>query len=389
MSIVSFDPESMRERLRDVIDPELGTDIVTLGMVQGIEQASADSILVNLALTTIRCPLRAKIQHDIETVARGFGITSVVFRVVEMNKAEKAAAMKQARANAAKAMRSSSLKRKVKVVALASGKGGVGKSTLSVQVAMRFARAGYRVGLLDADIWGYSTVRMLLGDKKKRLDAKGDSTNFKIQPLKASIEGTEISLVSMGLLADSEDEAIMWRGPMLSRALQHFVDDVEWGDIDYLFIDMPPGTGDIQLGLSRLLPQSKVIVVTTPSIEVATVATRVADMCKKTGLEIAGVVENMSYFICEHGSPYSLFGEGGGAFLAERADAHLVAKVPLLASSAEASVTSVGTSDNQSFRKALDDIFEYLLDWFARKELETASCTSKMLRLFEDLEDSL
>lgn len=373
------------EQLRSVRDPELNVDIVELGMIKEITFQGPDAVTVEIALTTLRCPLREKIRSDIErTLSESLKIKSLEFKVVEMDKASKANAMKKAREVAKERMRSSSLNPSTKVVALASGKGGVGKSSLSVEIARQFVKKGYRVGLLDADIWGYSTVRMLMGETKIRLDAKGDSQHFKIQPYALKVGNGKLVLVSMGLLADSDDEAIMWRGPMLSRALQHFVEDVEWGTLDYLFIDMPPGTGDIHLTLSRLLPETKVLVVTTPSTDVAKVAKRVVDMCQKTGMEIVGIVENMSHFVCEHGIEHKLFGTGGGTTLANEVNVELLAQIPLVAELSE--FTKETPSDADTYEIALRGLRAKVEAWFMTREETLEGCSSRMLKIFEQLE---
>ena len=208
-----------------------------------------------------------------------------------------------------------------RVIAVSSGKGGVGKSSVSVNLAVALQQLGYRVGLLDADIWGFSIPRML--GIEERLEA--DDTTRLIQPGVAH----GIKLVSTGLIIDSEETALMWRGLMLSKALEQFLSQVEWGDLDYMVIDMPPGTGDIQMALSRLLPQAEMIVVTTPQKAAQKVAVRVADMARRSYMPIIGVVENMSGFECAHGETYALFGAGGGAELADDLNVPLLGQVPL------------------------------------------------------------
>ncbi len=207
-----------------------------------------------------------------------------------------------------------------RVIAIASGKGGVGKSSLSVNLAVAIAQANYRVGLLDADIWGFSVPRML--GLSERLQASDDRL---IVP--ANVHG--VRSVSTGLIIETEETALLWRGPMLSKALSQFLCQVDWGPLDYLIVDMPPGTGDVQMTLARLLPQANMVVVTTPQIAAQKVAVRVADMARRSHLKIVGVVENMSEFVCEHGSSYRIFGEGGGSALAQEIDAPLLASIPL------------------------------------------------------------
>jgi len=192
------------------------------------------------------------------------------------------------------------------------------------------------VGVLDADIWGFSIPRMLGIDEK--LEVSGTAESWRMEPVEVPIGPGLVKVVSMGFLA-GETEAIMWRGLMLNRALQHFVEDVSWGAMDYLLIDLPPGTGDIQMGLARMLPRSEVIIVTTPALAAQTVAGRAADMARKGHLRVAGVIENMSAFICEHGTSYPLFGTGGGARLAGQVGVPLLGQIPL-----EPSVAAGGDS---------------------------------------------
>jgi ATP-binding protein involved in chromosome partitioning len=209
-----------------------------------------------------------------------------------------------------------------RVVAISSGKGGVGKSSLSANLALALADLGHRVGLLDADIWGYSVPR-ILGTGYARLEANSDR---KILP----IEAHGIQAVSTGLIVEDEDTALMWRGLMLSKALEQFLRDVAWDPtLHYLVIDMPPGTGDIQMALSRLLPQAELVVVTTPQKAAQKVAARVADMAKRSHMPIVGVVENMSGFTTEEGRHYELFGSGGGQELADELGVELLGQVPL------------------------------------------------------------
>ena len=209
-----------------------------------------------------------------------------------------------------------------RVIAVSSGKGGVGKSSVSVNLAAAIADLGHSVGLLDADIWGFSIPRML-GATDQQLVAGDDR---KITP--AVAQG--IHLISTGLIVENEDTALMWRGLMLSKALEQFLKDVAWPrDLDYLVLDMPPGTGDIQMALSRLLPQAEMLVVTTPQKAAQKVAARVADMARRSFMPIVGVIENMSGFTTEDGRHYALFGEGGGKELAEDLAVPLIGNIPL------------------------------------------------------------
>jgi ATP-binding protein involved in chromosome partitioning len=220
-------------------------------------------------------------------------------------------------------------------LAIASGKGGVGKSSVTVNLAASIAAKGFTVGVLDADIWGFSVPRMLGLDQ--RLEAKHDpiSDRPKIQPNQRVVGKGLLKVVSTGFLVENESTALMWRGLMLTKAVEQFLNDVAWGELDYLLIDMPPGTGDVQMGLSRMLPRTDMIIVTTPAVSAQKVAIRAADMARRSYLRIAGVIENMSAFVCDHGTSYPLFGTGGGQTLADEIGAPLLGQIPIESSVAE------------------------------------------------------
>ena len=312
--------------LRGVIDPELGSDVVDLGMARGASIDDDGTVTVTLALTTAGCPLRAQLQRDVKArVGSAPGVRDVRIDWTEMTPEQKAHAMARARWNAKEAAPPTAVPAATRVLAISSGKGGVGKSSVTVNLASALAAEGRAVGVLDADIGGFSVPRML--GVEGRL--AGDQSEKKIVPLTKVVGSGRLEVVSMGLLAEREDAALMWRGLMQNRALQHFLEDVRWGDLDDLLIDMPPGTGDVGMGLARMLPRAEVVIVTTPARAAQQVAARAADMARKTYLRVAGVVENMSSFTCEHGTTYALFGEGGGAALAEEVGAPLLASIPL------------------------------------------------------------
>jgi ATP-binding protein involved in chromosome partitioning len=315
--------------LRGVVDPELGSDIVELGMAKGVRFTPDGGVTVTIALTTSGCPLRAQIQRDIRNRVGSLpGITKVSIEWTEMTQDEKASAMGKARWNISQRDENTAIGPTTRVVMVASGKGGVGKSSVTVNLAAALAARGLVVGVLDADVWGYSVPRMLGVDGRLAGTMRDDRKVM--VPHERRIDDGVLRVVSMGFLVEDEATALMWRGLMLNRGVQHFLQDVQWGDdLDYLFIDMPPGTGDVQMGVAKLLPRAEVVIVTTPAVGAQKVAGRAVDMARKSYLRVAGVIENMSAFTCDHGTSYALFGSGGGQALAEAAGIPLLGQVPL------------------------------------------------------------
>jgi ATP-binding protein involved in chromosome partitioning len=315
--------------LRGVIDPELGSDIVELGMVRDAQIDGAGVATITIALTTSGCPLRAQIQRDVRTrVGSHPGVESVKLDWTEMTPEEKTRAMERARFNVAQRPEDTSVAPRTRVVLVASGKGGVGKSSVTANLAASLADRGLTVGVLDADVWGFSIPRML--GVSGRLGGRADGERKVMTPIERRIGDGVVRIVSMGLLVEDEETALMWRGLMLNRGVQHFLQDVEWGDdLDYLLVDMPPGTGDVQMGVAKLIPRAEVIVVTTPALAAQKVAIRAVSMARKNFLRVAGVIENMTAFTCEHGESYPLFGVGGGQRLADDAGVPLLGQIPL------------------------------------------------------------
>lgn len=315
--------------LRGVIDPELGSDIVELGMVRSAEVHPDGEVVVTVALTTSGCPLRAQIQKDIRArVGSAPGVGHVTLEWTEMTKDEKRGAMAKARWNVSQRDEDTAIGPTTRVVMVASGKGGVGKSSVTVNLAAALAARGLTVGVLDADVWGYSVPRML-GVSGRLAGTERDGRKLMI-PNERRVGAGTLRVISMGFLVEDEDTALMWRGLMLNRGVQHFLQDVVWGDdLDYLLIDMPPGTGDVQMGVAKLLPRSEVVIVTTPAVGAQKVAARAVSMARKSYLRVAGVIENMSAFTCDHGESYALFGEGGGDALAADAGIPVLGTVPL------------------------------------------------------------
>jgi ATP-binding protein involved in chromosome partitioning len=311
--------DQILDSLRTVIDPELRRDIVELEMVRSIEIHENGVVDVMVSLTTPGCPIRSHFQTGVaQAVGELGGVAGVNVSFDVLSDDEKSALGRKLGRGA---LPEGALAQVSNVICVGSGKGGVGKSTVTANLAAALAATGRRVGVLDADVWGYSQPRMLgLGGERPRVNA-----DRKLIPL-AAHDG--ISVMSIGFFIE-QDAAVVWRGPMLHKALQQFLEDVEWGELDYLLIDLPPGTGDVSMTLAQLLPQAKFVIVTTPQAVAQKVARRSAEMAGKLKLEIAGVIENMSAFVTPSGERYELFGEGGGKLLADELDVPLLANVPL------------------------------------------------------------
>ena len=376
--------------LRTVIDPELGSDIVTLGMVPAVDVSIDGTVTVDVKLTIKGCPLRAEIKREIEErVSLHPGVREVSIRWGEMDADERAEVMNTARWNARQDAADTRIPSGCRVLAIASGKGGVGKSSVTANVAAALAAAGHTVGVLDADIWGFSIPR-LLGIDERLEAAPGDGGDARplIVPNRRPIGGGMLEVVSTGFLVD-EDTALMWRGLMLAKAVEQFLRDVDWGDLDYLLIDMPPGTGDVQMGLARMLPHTDLIVVTTPALAAQKVAQRAADMARRSFLRVVGVVENMSTFTCSHGESYPLFGEGGGATLAAAIDAPLLGAIPLepaVAAGGDAGVPVVIDGDGaaaDAFRAIARRIVGDVAPPADRAEVDMAGCSARLLESVE------
>jgi ATP-binding protein involved in chromosome partitioning len=373
--------EDVRGTLRGVVDPELGANIVDLGMVNAIDVADDGFVLVTVALTISGCPLRVQIRDDVESKVRGLpGVTGVTVKFGEMDQAQRSAVMQRARLHASEHAPETEIPLTTRIVAIASGKGGVGKSSVTVNLASALAARGFTVGVLDADIWGFSVPRML--GLSGRLEGTDQGL---ISPLEVPVGEGRIKVVSMGFLVDDEDMAIMWRGLMLAKALEEFLVKVAWGPMDYLLVDMPPGTGDVQMALGRLLPRTEMVVVTTPALAAQKVAVRVADMARRSYLKVLGVIENMSAFTCDHGETYPLFGVGGGETLATDLGVPLLGRIPLepevsLANDAgkPLSVAAPNSAAGSVFASIANRIADDLLP-----PVDMAGCTARMLAAVE------
>jgi ATP-binding protein involved in chromosome partitioning len=331
--ITGTEPPSVAEvtsRLKAVMDPELGDNIVDLGMA-AVESISADGVVaIAMKLTIKGCPLRVQIKKDIESRLESHpGVTKVTIDWGEMTADERTAVMTRARWNAREQAPDTQIPLNTRILAIASGKGGVGKSSVTVNLAAALASVGHTVGVLDADIWGFSIPRMLgISDRLEARRIDGIEKPRMI-PNERVVGTGLLKVVSTGMLVEDESTALMWRGLMLTKAVEQFLNDVHWGELDYLLIDMPPGTGDVQMGLARMLPRTDLIIVTTPSVSAQKVAIRAADMARRSFLRVAGVIENMSAFTCEHGESYPLFGQGGGQALADEIGSVLLGQVPI------------------------------------------------------------
>jgi ATP-binding protein involved in chromosome partitioning len=366
--------------LAGVMDPELHASITDLGMVDDVQVAPDGNVVVNIALTTLGCPLRAEIKKEVQSKVRGLpGVADVAVHYVEMTQEQRSAAMQAARWNARENAPTTEIAAATRVLAIASGKGGVGKSSVTVNLAAALAARGLTVGVLDADIWGFSVPRML------GVEGRLTGEDGKILPnTLAAPEGDgHLEVVSMGFLVDDESTALMWRGLILTKALEQFLTDVRWGDLDYLLVDMPPGTGDVQMGLARLLPQTEMLVVTTPAVAAQRVATRVADMARRSYLKVVGVIENMSEFVAPDGQRFAVFGSGGGQALADEIGAPLVASIPLAPALSEGSDTGLPVVWTQpaspagvAFRDLAARVVEELLP-----PVEMAGCTARIFEM--------
>jgi ATP-binding protein involved in chromosome partitioning len=312
--------DQVREALRAVIDPELRRDIVELEMVRSIDVHPNGVVDVTVSLTTAGCPIRSHFETAVDKAVRGVeGVIGVNLTFDVLSDDEKRGL--QRRLGRANGLPEGALAQVQNVICIGSGKGGVGKSSVTANLAAALSAEGKSVGVLDADVWGYSQPRMLgLGAQRPKV-----SGERKLIPIEAH-DG--IKVMSIGFFVE-QDAAVVWRGPMLHKALQQFLEDVEWGALDYLLIDLPPGTGDVSMTLAQLLPQAKFLIVTTPQPVAQKVAARSAEMATKLKLEVCGVVENMSGFVTPSGERFQIFGEGGGQQLAVDLDVPLLAKVPL------------------------------------------------------------
>jgi len=308
--------EAVRDALSKVYDPELHRPITDLGMLRrvGVTDGVAS---VELVLTIVGCPAADRIEADVRTaIADVAGVDRLDLTIGVMTPAERDALTARLRAARPNPFGADSLTR---VIAVSSGKGGVGKSTVTAGLAVALAARGLQVGLMDADVFGFS-IPGLLGIPTAKPTQVGE--------LILPPEAHGIRVISIGMFVD-DGAAVSWRGPLLHRTMQQFLTDVYWGDLDVLVIDLPPGTGDVAISLGQLLPQAEVIVVTTPQPAAAVVAERSGIVARQTGQRVIGVIENMSGVVQSNGTVLELFGSGGGATVSERLGVPLLGSVPL------------------------------------------------------------
>ena len=310
--------EQITEKLTAVIDPELRRNIVELGMVRSIEIKPEGQVDVTVSLTTPGCPIRSHFQDAVVSQVSSLeGVTGVGVGFDVLSDQEKSELQQTLGRNK---LPQGALAQVRNVICVSSGKGGVGKSTMTANLAAALQAQGHKAGALDCDVYGYSIPRMLGVNVKP--DVNGER---KIIPPESA---SGVKTMSIGYFVE-DNSAVVWRGPMLHKAIQQFLEDVAWEELDYLLLDLPPGTGDIAMTLAQLLPQAKIAIVTTPQPAAQSVARRSAEMADKVDLEVMGVIENMSGFTTPDGETFSIFGEGGGQLLADELGVPLLGTIPL------------------------------------------------------------
>jgi ATP-binding protein involved in chromosome partitioning len=316
---------AVRDALASVHEPDTGLPVTELGMVRGIV-ARRRRVQVALALPLANHPLAGYLRDKVTDAVRALGVGQVDVDIIAMNDDDRRALRRILEGSPGRQGQPFSGSR---VIAISSGKGGVGKSSLSTNLAVTLARRGRRVALIDADVYGFSIPRMIGLTRRPVI----------VDELLIPPRAHDVSVISVALFASDEQTPIIWRGPMLHKALQQFVTDVYWGDPEIVIIDMPPGTGDVALTMAQILPLSEVVVVTTPQPAAQKVAQRAAYMARKVNLAVSGVIENMSWFTANDGERYELFGAGGGDMLAQQLEVPLLGQVPLVPALREGSDT--------------------------------------------------
>ena len=310
---------SVIEALQPVQDPELNRSVVDLQMVKSVA-VNGEMVRVTVAVPAQDYPLRGELRDRVQAAVAAIpGVGSVAVDLAAMGEDEQQALVARLKPNGGATPENPFLTARTRVLAVSSGKGGVGKSSVTTNLSIALARAGYSVAAVDADVWGFSMPRMLGIDRPPVL----------IDQLIVPPSAHGVKLVSMGFFA-REDQPVIWRGPMLHKALEQFLTDVWWDEPQFLVVDMPPGTGDVALSMSQFLPRAEVIVVTTPQPAAQKVAQRAAYMSQKVNLTVTGVIENMSWFRADDGKAYEIFGRGGGQDLADALGVPLLGQVPLV-----------------------------------------------------------
>jgi ATP-binding protein involved in chromosome partitioning len=312
--------EEVRAALRNVMDPEIGKPIEDVGMLKDIRIENA-TVTVTVLLTIEGCPLRERIETDVTAaVAPLQGVEHVQVVLGTMSDEERGALVTSLRGGRPEQPQFFT-DGKTTVIAVASGKGGVGKSSVTVNLACALAAEGHRVGVLDVDVWGFSIPRMM-GMSGHKLTGY-DNIAYPVQ-------SHGVKLISMGFVVE-EETPVIWRGPMLHKAVQQFLGDVYWGELDFLLADLPPGTGDVSISVAQFLPGAQMLVVTTPQEAARKVAERAGKMAGQVRQTVVGVVENMSYFVCAHcGERTNVFGDGGGKLAADTLGVPLLGQIPLV-----------------------------------------------------------
>ncbi|MBA3552331.1 MAG: Mrp/NBP35 family ATP-binding protein [Actinobacteria bacterium] len=315
--------EQVREALRQVLDPDIGKPIEDLGMLQDVVIENG-SVRVYVLLTIAGCPLKDRINTDVTNAVRpvldpGQRVEVILGTMTEEQRQRMVTDLRGGRPP--QQQQTFFDDGKTTVIAVASGKGGVGKSSVTVNLAAALAAEGRRVGVVDVDVWGFSVPRMM------GVSGHPVAFNNMIMPL----ESHGVKIISMGFFVP-EETPVIWRGPMLHKAVQQFLGDVYWGELDFLLADLPPGTGDVSISMAGFLPGAQILVVTTPQEAARKVAERAGKMATQTRLRVAGVIENMSYYVCPHcGEQEDIFGTGGGEIAAETLGVPLFGRIPLTA----------------------------------------------------------
>jgi ATP-binding protein involved in chromosome partitioning len=352
--------EQVMAALATVNDPEICRPITELDMVESVA-VDAGTVTVKVLLTVPGCPMKDRITREVTAALSGLeGVQAVDVQLGSMTEQQRAAVAQKVRGGAERApggqpvIPFASVDSPTKVIAIASGKGGVGKSSITTNLAVALAQEGFDVGVLDADIWGYSIPRML------GVQGRPVAFDNMVMPLQAH----GVKVISIGFFIESE-RPVIWRGPMLHRALQQFLADVHWGDLDFLLCDLPPGTGDIAISLAQMLPNADMLVVTTPQPAAQRVALRAGQTTAQTGMKVRGVIENMSSFVApDTGTEYRIFGEGGGRILAEELGTELLGSIPIdpeLREGADAGVPVVIADPTSPTSMAITEIARTLI----------------------------